>query len=684
MQVAALDHQRAGRFGEAGKLYHQILKLAPANHDAWHLSGLLYYQRGEYDQAIPCIRRAIELNPRIYLYHYNLGIIYRDTGNLRAASDCFQVARHLNSTHIDTALNNAHMLRALGKTDDAIHEYQNILSRNPRDLEAARALTEILANFTFVKYDAGYEGVLIQLLQTGGVYHQYLARTIASLLVQKYSLADATETDRDALPEQFYRLASDPLFLGFLRKVINTDTIMEVTLTRLRSQLLEKVSSGTSSVSFGNEFIGRLAQQCLNNAQVFPLSEQDRKHLEALKQDLNNLDGRLPPAIADIEIKLLIYAMFEPLDRLSVAATLAAVPLESWSPWARDVVVAGLHEPMAERKIKQELESILSPEDNTSLAVRALYEESPYPRWLTIREHNLIDYRQRFMTRFPDFQFKGNADGSYRVLIAGCGTGRHPIEVAKANPKASVTAIDLSAASLAYAVKMARKLKVTNVRFIQGDILVVKNLDMTFDAIESVGVLHHMKNPLEGWQALVDCLNPGGLMRIGLYSEKARTAVVKCWEYIRERGLKSDKRGVDRLRMDVLEGKLGDSVKMDITRWNDFYSTNGIRDLLFHVMEHQYSLPRIKEALSGLGLTFIGFDPLSPSTRKMYQSRFGPNADLADLEYWNDLEKEDPDIFRGMYQFWCQKAEVETTGSTVTEYRFRANTAGQGIKRRVR
>ena len=246
-------------------------------------------------------------------------------------------------------------------------------------------------------------------------------------------------------------------------------------------------------------------------------------------------------------------------------------------------------------------------------------------------------------------------------MIAGCGTGRHPIEVAKANPKASVTAIDLSAASLAYAVKMARKLKVINVRFIQGDILVVKNLDMTFDAIESVGVLHHMKNPLEGWQGLV-----------------------KCWEYIRERGLKSDKRGVDRLRMDVLEGKLGDSVKMDITRWNDFYSTNGIRDLLFHVMEHQYSLPRIKEALSGLGLTFIGFDPLSPSTRKMYQSRFGPNADLADLEYWNDLEKEDPDIFRGMYQFWCQKAEVETTGSTVTEYRFRANTAGQGIKRRVR
>ena len=43
-----------------------------------------------------------------------------------------------------------------------------------------------------------------------------------------------------------------------------------------------------------------------------------------------------------------------------------------------------------------------------------------------------------------------------------------------------------------------------------------------FDIIESVGVLHHMEDPIEGWRSLVDVLKPSGLMKIGLYSNLAR------------------------------------------------------------------------------------------------------------------------------------------------------------------
>ena len=51
----------------------------------------------------------------------------------------------------------------------------------------------------------------------------------------------------------------------------------------------------------------------------------------------------------------------------------------------------------------------------------------------------------------------------------------------------------------------------------QADILDFKDkLNKQFDIIESIGVLHHMDNPMAGWKILTDCLKPGGLMKIGL------------------------------------------------------------------------------------------------------------------------------------------------------------------------
>ena len=51
----------------------------------------------------------------------------------------------------------------------------------------------------------------------------------------------------------------------------------------------------------------------------------------------------------------------------------------------------------------------------------------------------------------------------------------------------------------------------------QADILDLGKLKKQFDIIESAGVLHHMKDPMAGWQVLTDRLKLGGLMKIGLY-----------------------------------------------------------------------------------------------------------------------------------------------------------------------
>jgi hypothetical protein len=80
------------------------------------------------------------------------------------------------------------------------------------------------------------------------------------------------------------------------------------------------------------------------------------------------------------------------------------------------------------------------------------------------------------------------------------------------------------------------------------------------------------------------------------------------------------------------------------------------RDLLFHVEEHRHTLPEIATFLADNDLAFLGFD-LRADTRQRYRSRFPADATMANLDLWNIFERENPDTFVSMYQFWIQKGD---------------------------
>ena len=107
------------------------------------------------------------------------------------------------------------------------------------------------------------------------------------------------------------------------------------------------------------------------------------------------------------------------------------------------------------------------------------------------------------------------------MLIAGCGTGRHALQVAQHFRNVEVTAIDRSSASLAYRKRKARDLKITDVEFYQADLLETSGFKDRFHIIGCSGVLHHMADPLTGWQRLIQLLEPGGLIKTALYSTRA-------------------------------------------------------------------------------------------------------------------------------------------------------------------
>lgn len=106
------------------------------------------------------------------------------------------------------------------------------------------------------------------------------------------------------------------------------------------------------------------------------------------------------------------------------------------------------------------------------------------------------------------------------VLDAGCGIGRHSYFVAKYGAR-DVVAVDLSGAVDTAVSNLA---PFANAHVVQGDIL---RLPLQrpddgggFDVIYSIGVLHHLPDPREGFLALARWLRPGGTIAVWVYGHE--------------------------------------------------------------------------------------------------------------------------------------------------------------------
>jgi SAM-dependent methyltransferase len=291
--------------------------------------------------------------------------------------------------------------------------------------------------------------------------------------------------------------------------------------------------------------------------------------------------------------------------------------------------------------------------DDVSCKVRAQYEENPYPRWvkagITTKAKSISEICTELNLHLHSKSIENVTAPA--ILIAGCGTGQHSIGTASRFSECKVTAVDLSLASLAYAKRKTAELGITNLEYLQADILKLNNLEQKFDIIESVGVLHHMDEPMAGWRVLTDLLKPGGLMCIGLYSELARQNIVEVRKEIILQKVGTSDIDIREFRRSLAESN--DKNHQQLTNWRDFFSLSTLRDLIFHVQEHRFTLPQIKNCLDELGLKFCGIE--NQNIISNFREFHGEEADIYDLALWHQYEESNSQAFAGMYQFWCQK-----------------------------
>jgi SAM-dependent methyltransferase len=175
------------------------------------------------------------------------------------------------------------------------------------------------------------------------------------------------------------------------------------------------------------------------------------------------------------------------------------------------------------------------------------------------------------------------------LLVAGCGTGREAAYYAMRFPEARVSAIDVSASSLAIAAERCAGL---GIDFRLLDLNQVGSLGRKFDLIICSGVLHHLPDPEAGWAALTNILNPGGVMKLMLYSRVAWLRVEAAKARIadlREQPVDDDILRAARRRLIAEAPQL-------VQQFYDFYYLAGVHDLLFNCQVDCFDVPRIARA----------------------------------------------------------------------------------------
>lgn len=136
-------------------------------------------------------------------------------------------------------------------------------------------------------------------------------------------------------------------------------------------------------------------------------------------------------------------------------------------------------------------------------------------------------YRQQFLDwiRPVDASF---FDGR-TVLEGGCGKGRHTALVAEFGAK------DVVAVDLGHAVDAAfdNTKHLPNAHIVQAD-LKRPPLRRVFDFAFSIGVLHHLPDPEEGFHALVSRVRPGGSVSAWVYGRENNGWIVHIVSPLRE------------------------------------------------------------------------------------------------------------------------------------------------------
>ena len=583
-------------------------------------------------------------------YYSKAQELHKDN-NLNDAINYYKKAISIRPEYVDAYFNIGKIFYSLGKYYYALEAFNMVISLKPNYFSAYHFFGVSLQKGFFIEPKPHFHSSIIKLLQKPNLVNSNtISKAVISLIKSDPIFKDIlllkdNLNENDQIIRILKKLSNHKLLIELMNSTPIIDLDIEILMTRVRSFILfniDKIQNIPSILDIQKA----LALQCFINEYLYEENIFEIKALKALEQSIElSFKSEIQPKVS----VLLCLASYRPLHSYNWTK-LITLPNQF-----QNIYKTFIGDFFKEKKLSSEIPFLAEVSDKISSKVRMQYEENPYPKWTNIRL-NSSPYTVAEIIKNLNLKLTNNKINmitSPDILIAGCGTGKHSIEVATNYKKSNILAVDLSLRSLAYAKRKTHEFKLDNIKYMQADILDLEKLDKQFDIIECAGVLHHMKDPMAGWQVLKNLLKSGGLMKIALYSELGRKYVVKTREEIKEKSVGASNFEIKAFRNSIT--KLCKPHHYDLIKTVDFYDLSSFRDLVFHVKEHRFTINQIKNCLSKLSLEFCGF-VVDDDIKQKFIFKNNNLNDLYDLEKWKNFEEEYTNTFPAMYQFWCQKA----------------------------
>lgn len=641
------DYKAASQaLSQAKKHIQQALSFSPTDTDSLNLLSRIELESGQPDSAFKAINAAIELDPENGGYWYSAGHILLADHQTAKAKIAFENAIEFspNETSAETGL--AYALMELDQPVKAFQIYRELIKNNPEDIQLRSLLLQSAKTLKADYYDHQLENDLIGYLKWENTNLADLANLCCSMLEHKFQLND------DGSASLFEEMAESELLQLALCNTIIKSASIEKLIMALRYELL---THSTKNGNLSHKYMAlnkAIAYYGLKSEFVLPVTDSEKNMVDTL---INIIDlslekvGCMP---TDISGALLLLAMYEPWSVLKNYSKLSSFSNDSWPSMTYDLKLKN-HAIFTVGSM--DIDAITAiPKDNSN-NVKQQYESFPYPRWDKLDHKKPTHYGVALSKVYPEAMFsRALFENKLNILIAGCGTGRHALNVAKNFNNVNVTAIDLSQKSLSYAKVKSQEFNIKNIAFNQADLTKLNVMEKPYDIIECSGVLHHIPDYKPALNNILQNLKPNGLIKISLYSQYAREPINHIRGIFAQDIKDMDIHKLKIIRQAIATGSIIED-NSGIISSDDFYSMSGVIDLLFHQFERQFTPIDLKELCDEFNLEWLGFSNLKDSIKsKFLDFHKADGANLLDLSQWDAFEQANPTTFCEMYQFYCQ------------------------------
>jgi SAM-dependent methyltransferase len=435
-------------------------------------------------------------------------------------------------------------------------------------------------------------------------------------------------------------LAGDQLCNLLLTETFNVDLALEQVLIRVRANILQTCIENPGKRPALRPLVLALAHQSFNNDYVFPSGEDEERRVTILL-------AKPPSSTTEAEWQLLLAGMYRPpvdVPELAAGSELLAPDLAGF-------ITRAIRNPRRERALRATIPTLGTIDDATSRAVQAQYDEHPYPRWVHMWPQRRRPIIEQLRRGHPDVYARAaKAVNGFRILVAGCGTGREALRLAIDNPGADIVACDLSLSALAHARRAAEDAGVDNITFMRADILSLASIGRQFDHVLCLGVLHHIGRHHDAWTILAAWSHLADRFVFAFIA-----ALPDCSSRIYPRSRsrpESASLPQNRFRQFLIEEATHVAATEQVTRVGDFFTTNTTRDLLLHANEHQYTVSEIESIVRACQLQLLSA-VVPRSMRRRLKAR-GIDEKITSFEQFRAIELAYAGSLEPL-EFWLRK-----------------------------